>query len=222
MPVSLWDVYQNIITRIQPLAWTVLSWILHAKRPLLMEELRVAIALEDDDHDLDDDDLIDPRDIIRLCSGLVILDESSGIVRFIHMTVVQFLQAETANIVSTTDLASICLIYLKFDVFDQGPCKDNHSLKSRFQKYKLGQYAARYWADYVRGSGEMNSTLKKSLKELLRSPTKRSSMLQLQVPSESYLALDVRLFESQSILHILAKSGLAFICKEALNKGTHT
>src|SRR5438105_2116036 len=65
----------------------VLSWITCAKRPLKAIELCHALAVEIDDFEqCDEGDLPVIEDIVAVCTGLVIVDKESDIIRFVHYT----------------------------------------------------------------------------------------------------------------------------------------
>ena len=57
IPLDLADAYFDVIDRVKPsdksLAFKVLSWLFHAMRPLLMDELREAMGVEFGDVHLD-------------------------------------------------------------------------------------------------------------------------------------------------------------------------
>lgn len=66
------------------------NWIICARRPLHVNELREAIAFTIDDRHRDAEKI--PNNInrlIRLCGNLVLVDEDTESVRFAHYSVVQ-------------------------------------------------------------------------------------------------------------------------------------
>ncbi|KFY89741.1 hypothetical protein V500_05530 [Pseudogymnoascus sp. VKM F-4518 (FW-2643)] len=89
--------YDDAIKRIdsQPegcstLAKRVLTWISYAERPLTIEELRHALAVEPGDTNLDTDNFEDMEDIVSFCAGLVTVDDKSNIIRLIHYTTQEY------------------------------------------------------------------------------------------------------------------------------------
>ncbi|KAF2869928.1 hypothetical protein BDV95DRAFT_640573, partial [Massariosphaeria phaeospora] len=50
---------------------SILCWITYAERPLLAEELGEAVAVEENDTELDKDFCVDPSDIDSYCAGLI-------------------------------------------------------------------------------------------------------------------------------------------------------
>ncbi|MCJ1465337.1 hypothetical protein MMC07_003955 [Pseudocyphellaria aurata] len=74
------------------LATNILSWIVHAQRPLTMKELCHALAVQPDDIMSDQDIVTDLEDVVSVCAGLVTVDEDSGIIRLVHYTAQDYLQ----------------------------------------------------------------------------------------------------------------------------------
>lgn len=71
------------------------SWITHARRPLLVGELRHGLAVEyrDDGEGLqefDEDNLLSPGSLVDVCTGLVIIDSTSQIIRLVHYTTQEY------------------------------------------------------------------------------------------------------------------------------------
>jgi len=143
------------------IAKRALSWVYFAKRPLYMEELQEALAVnliwdieeaDEDCRDLDREDIEKPQTIIESCGSLISWDRSTDIVGFSHYTVSEFF-AEHAdgNIESETYIARTCLTYLCFEVFDKGPC-GREEFEERVNRYRLAPYVAKYLGKHVSGS----------------------------------------------------------------------
>jgi Ankyrin repeats (many copies)/Zinc finger, ZZ type len=235
LPSTIDDAYSGVIARIEKLeddskdlAIRTLSWIFHARRPLTMCELREAVAIEDNQVDLDVEDLPSPSDIIDCCGSLIIHD-SSGIVRFAHYTVSSFLENKyIGHLLMQFDMARACLTYLCFDFFENGP--DNSSFFkfqddkwwNRKKAYNFSIYASVYWDSYTRGPGEFVLSVQEQLFRFLMSPSKCRSMLEIRDGSGSRFF--IRRPEEQSKctwrpwFHIVAGSGLASICRMVMEK----
>ncbi|MCJ1349227.1 hypothetical protein MMC31_007463, partial [Peltigera leucophlebia] len=133
LPKDLPETYNGILSRITRmrntrLAEKVFSWVATAKRPLLLEELREAIAVEPLQPYSDRERLVnDTSQIVSCCENLVVLDEQDRTVQFTHQTVKMFLldsfrdqanenfhfdQRETDHFVG-----EICVTYLNFNDF---------------------------------------------------------------------------------------------------------
>ena len=165
---ALGDAYDEAIVRIdsQPLnhrvlAKNVLSWISFAQRPLTTGELCHALAVGVADEELDPDNIPDIEDILSVCAGLVTVDEESQVIRLVHYTTQTYLEGvrEKWNPDAQQDIASTCLKYLCFKPFRRGSCPSDAELKSRLEKHKFLDYAARYWHQHVATVQEETSEL---------------------------------------------------------------
>src|SRR5271154_624078 len=101
--------YSDIIQRIETsrpgdkeLAMRIFSWICRAFRTLSMEELLEALVVEELEQDLTLDeglqDKLAPSDVIDCCKSLVIYEKSSGLVRFTHFTVQEYIESKAQKI----------------------------------------------------------------------------------------------------------------------------
>ncbi|MCJ1348387.1 hypothetical protein MMC31_006619 [Peltigera leucophlebia] len=133
LPKNLPETYNRILSRISKmgnarLAEKGFSWVATTRRPLLLEELREAIAVEPLQPYFDPKRLVnDMSQIVSYCENLIVLDEQDKTVQFTHQTVKVFLldglrhqananfhfeQRETDHYVG-----EICVTYLNFNDF---------------------------------------------------------------------------------------------------------
>ena len=130
-------------------AFQTFSWIFRAKRPLQMNELREALITQDKEYavDLDEMDMEEllATDILEICQNLVVYEEISGVVRFSHPTVQEFLESQVFESPPVVDLARTCLAYLQFNEFQGGAFFHGRAVEKRMRKYKFSRYAARFW-----------------------------------------------------------------------------
>ncbi len=127
---ALSNAYEDTMQRIrrQPedyteLARKVLICITFSARPLSLNELRHAIAVDEGTKELDpEDDLDDPDALISSCAGLVTIDPESKTVRLVHYTTQKFLESLQNGFLSGSHyfLASCCLNYLLLNTFAEG------------------------------------------------------------------------------------------------------
>ncbi|KAL8778332.1 MAG: hypothetical protein Q9213_007462 [Squamulea squamosa] len=132
LPNGLSETYERISKKIcrdaikRVMVQKICKWIICARRPLGIEELREAAGFEPNQKSWDFDMLPDPDLMVEACKGLVIWDRDAGIVRFAHHTVRQFLLSDAAqegNLKCTQQEAELhvgkmCLTYLLFSDFD--------------------------------------------------------------------------------------------------------
>src|ERR1700737_991544 len=82
MPTELFDLYETIMSRItqskDKLALRTLSWVVYAKRPLHIDELQEAVAIEEGDRGLDQEDLTPAQTLVEVCGSFIVYDNDSG------------------------------------------------------------------------------------------------------------------------------------------------
>ncbi|KAJ6520685.1 ankyrin repeat domain-containing protein, partial [Mycena vulgaris] len=126
LPTDLQQTYDDAIERIKlqreedrELGLLALTWVANAKRPLLVSELREALAIEEDSTFLDPDNLLDISTILSVCAGLIIVDETLSVVRLIHYTTQGYLDNIQSDQfpLAQTKIVSTCLTYLSFKEF---------------------------------------------------------------------------------------------------------
>ena len=181
LPNSPDEAYDLIVARIceagshsKLIAFRALSWIFYAKRPLTFRELREAIFLKPGQKDLDPAcSDFHPTELVRACKSLVLHEEGSGVVRFVHETVQAYIAmrikldtelVKNSNFLSQVDIAMDCLTYFGFNVFDGHPVA-----VEIVQKYQLSQYLFKYWNDHTRGIAEKSSDVVEAVLSLLAS-----------------------------------------------------
>ena len=151
--------YKDAIDRIEgqnensrQLAKQVLSWITCAKRPLTTLELRHALAVEFGDTELDEENVSEIEDMVSVCAGLVTIDEESNIIRLVHYTTQEYFERTRREWLpdAETDIASTCITYLSFSIFQSGFCTSDREFEARLQLNPLYNYAARRWGDHLR------------------------------------------------------------------------
>ena len=98
MGVDLDSVYGQTLQRIRELKGSrsrlgmeVLMWVSHAERPLRIDELCHALAVELGPMNLDPENICPQHIVLGSCLGLVVVDEETSIVRLIHHTLQEHL-----------------------------------------------------------------------------------------------------------------------------------
>jgi hypothetical protein len=217
LPATRIEAYEQVMTRITKYeshtsvtVTRALTWLFHAARPLQMEELCEALAFEECPTNIGGDMNFVPAEIIAMCQSLVIHEESSGIVRFVHPTVQEFLKLYN---LPAMNLAKTCLAYLESNAFDD-IVLNGKSMQIKFQKYRLCQYVACFWGFHVRGKAETFPPIKEAFYRIWEIKKKSNSILQITMYADfkshwPTLSWPV----GHTILHIIADNGLATICK---------
>lgn len=143
------------------IAQKALGWITYAKRPLSVEELRYAIAVQRGHSQFNEENLSDIDDIVSACGGLISVDQSqdTDTVRLVHYSTQQFLITTGGKYFpDALEITAVCcLTYLLYDAFERGwwcGSRDNNINQGRFMQERVLQhpllcYAARYWAAHA-------------------------------------------------------------------------
>jgi hypothetical protein len=146
--------YKKMLSRIHPQGLKLLHWVLFASRPLRLEELRFAVAIEEGMRDLDPKRQLPFPSFIDWALGLLIVDRQLGgdTVRFAHLTLKDYLTEHSPEYFPDGHslMARTCLTYLNFTAFS------TESDRTRFQKvgdlYPFFLYAEFNWGHHARES----------------------------------------------------------------------
>ncbi|KAF1997424.1 hypothetical protein P154DRAFT_470891 [Amniculicola lignicola CBS 123094] len=156
------EVYEDSVGRIETqaflrrdLAKRTLSWVTLARRPLTVEELRHALAVETGDQDLDEDNISDIEEIISACAGLITVEKSTDLVRFMHYTTQEFFDTTIHSWYPEAQAyaASTCLAFLRFEKMKSMHLTQSNSPikeKAMFEAVPFLVYAVLHWADHVK------------------------------------------------------------------------
>ncbi|KAJ7441378.1 ankyrin repeat-containing domain protein, partial [Mycena galericulata] len=126
LPEELSKTYDNAMQRIEAqneeerrAAFSTLIWVVNAKRPLTVQELQVALAVEPGTQQLDKDYIMSIDTILSVCAGLVIMDEHRNVVRLVHYTTQEYLDSIQAEKFPYAQIAitRTLLTFLAFDGF---------------------------------------------------------------------------------------------------------
>jgi len=209
------EAYEEILNRIKKTenrtsiaAIRILTWIFYAARPLRIEELSEALCFEVGSTSIDPTRNLSYVDVVEICQSLVVHEEFSGVVRFVHTTVQEFLRERHKP--QVVDLAETCISYLQCGVFDES-CNKQSSFKCRVQKYNFFIYAAQFWGLHTRGEPEEMPHIQVAVFQLLESKSRRDSISEMDAAGKEYV-------KDQTLLHMVAKDGLATICNAHLDK----
>ncbi|KAF5227359.1 hypothetical protein FAUST_11836 [Fusarium austroamericanum] len=148
------------------LAMKVLSWITCAKRQLTTSELQHALATKTGKSELDHGDLTHIGDMVSVCAGLVTVDEESGIIRLVHYTTQEYLKRTRERWFRDPEsvIATTCVTYLSFIVFETGFCKTDHKFEERLRSSPFYDYAAHNWGHHARKDVTSNQVVINFLK----------------------------------------------------------
>jgi len=153
--------YRDAMNRIErqledqtQLAKLALLWITCAKRPITSLELQHALAVEVGESTLDQDNLPQVEDILSVSAGLIAIDDKSGIIRLVHHTTQEYFERTQKQWFPAAEIkiATICIAYLSFNIFEAGFCDSNEAFEERLRSNPLYDYAAHNWGHHARDS----------------------------------------------------------------------
>ena len=189
------------------LAKQVLGWLTYAERLMSITELQHAIAIELGEREFDEDNLVDPGELVSVCAGLVVVDDQSSAVKLVHYTTQEYFEQHGESLLpgALQTIAESCLTYLLYDEFAIGwlykqeneldsvsTVVDNddttiipffkysrfpEAMRSRLRNHPFYTYAAQYWAMHATDGGQYRA--EKLLLEFVRDDTKVSSAAQV-------------------------------------------
>lgn len=133
------------------LAFKVFWWLVRANRTLSIEEIRIAVSVEQGRQELDKLDIPDRITLLEICGGLVTIDNTKNTVQLAHQTVHEYLTKDSKLLKDADfELAMACTTYLSFDTFDSGACITYDSFKSRLELNPFLDYAAHHVSSHLR------------------------------------------------------------------------
>ena len=151
---GLGDAYGTTLERIgaqdaekTKLAMATLTWVCHSERPLQVDELCHALAVEIGATDFDSENIPSIGTLLHCCQGLIMIDKEASIVRLIHHTVQEYLCSRPGLFGNPHSiLAETCLTFLNSQkVKDLTP----HS-PSGHQSTPFLKYSSRYWGTHAK------------------------------------------------------------------------
>lgn len=225
LPTGVYDIYKEEMIRIleqseedRTLARKAFSYIFCAKRPLHVEELRHALAVEAEDTGIDEEAFVDSETLLNASFGLIRIDDVSNTIGLVHYTLQEYLENHPEYLLpqAETVIATTCLTYLSFELFDSGPCSDQEALNQRLLEYKFLDYASRHWGHHLAG-GECQMDL---LFTYLEDDQKLSCFVQVLHLNPNWTDDRRDPFPKRfSSLHVSAYWGLVKIVRILLDKG---
>lgn len=162
LPKELNDTFKAILNRIYTqsrsrveLAMKTLKFVSYAKRPLGIDELKQALAVNLGDSDVNREYERPLKLILGSCAGLVAADSESSTIRLVHYSLQEYLERERQNLFPNgeAEVAKTCLTLLLFDNFGSTQGISKTELASLLKPYPFLRYAAMYWGDHARRTG---------------------------------------------------------------------
>jgi hypothetical protein len=167
LPKTLDETYERILLQLSSeaednliLLKRILVFVTFAYRPMTVAELAQAVVIEIRGKKFDDDAAFhNPEDLVSLCNPLIAASPSTGLLGFVHYSIQEFLLSERLSnakgMIRTfaldakschTEIAQLCLSFVNFEDFSDGPCQTSKELQDRKEKYPFLKYAATFWS----------------------------------------------------------------------------
>lgn len=224
LPPQLNDAFGNTMERIkqQPRAsadqaMRVLTWVHLTERPLSVDELLHALAIEIGDSELHRDNFPGRKTFLDCCLGLVVVDDETATVRLVHYSLEEYF--ETVNLFphGHQDIVNTCLTYLMFDHLstDLVTTKGEKEIQDLLSRFILFDYAVCEWVNHARKDPIGEITLGLILNYLLNPRNRISSIFGFYRPFQgNYNFMNYHLYRrgrshrAFSALHMAAFFGI--------------
>jgi ankyrin repeat protein len=130
LPQSLSETYERLLSKIEgterkDMILRMFKWIVCAREPIHIEQMREAVAFTLEDLTYDSRKLpTDLNRLVRACGNLVVVDEESHVIQLAHHTVQQYLLQQNGNPFQFTIkeanimTGELCVAYLSFTNFE--------------------------------------------------------------------------------------------------------
>ena len=151
--LGLGDAYEMTLERIKAqrgekarLGMAALMWICYSERPLRVDELCQALAVEIGSPDLTPDNVPSISTLLGCCQGLVIIDKRASNVRLIHFSLKEYLCSRPDLFPGAhSAIAETCLTYLNSQhVNNIPPTFDD------FEEVPFLEYSSIYWGGHAK------------------------------------------------------------------------
>ena len=149
--VGLDSVYAQTLQRIKEqkgdrsrLGMQVLMWVSHAERPLRIDELCHALAVDLQSTDLDPENIRPQDTVIGSCLGLAVIDAETSTVRLIHYTLQEYLTRHGIFPDAHKTLGQACLTYLNYEQIKGLPA----NTVSNLGDMPFLKYSSLYWGSH--------------------------------------------------------------------------
>ena len=184
LPTNLATTYDQAMQRIEDqqldrkeVALKILAWVSYTFRSLSLKELQHAVAIRPGDTQLDQELIMDGSHITALCAGLVILDQRTSTVNWVHYSTKSYFEQIRSVLFSNfhATITMSCATYLTLNELRDA------NIWKLLREYPLAGYAAQYMADHAREHPEdaLESSIIETICHLLSDPGKRKPLLAL-------------------------------------------
>ncbi|KAJ1322880.1 ankyrin repeat domain-containing protein 50 [Microdochium nivale] len=227
---DLWTVFDQLMERIgsqdsfrRSRAQQLLTWILCATRPLRLEEVRAALALDLSQTDADPEALPNMAYALSTCAGIVAVDQESQLVRFLHHTFHEYLTGRGFRFQDRNPqiyLTRVCLTYLGFSMLETGYCTSDADMDARLEAHPLLRYSSQNWDHHARGNAEAEQDVQDQILLFLgRTGNVNASIQAMFLPERKFEGYSQVRPRYAPGIWLAARFGLVTICTRLLSNG---
>jgi ankyrin repeat protein len=186
------EAYKDIMERIKAqcpesksLAEQVIIWVTFPKWTLTTLELQHALAIEEGESKLDEENIPQIEDMVSVCAGLVTVDENwragNRFVRLVHYTAQEYFERNRTFWFPNADkdIATACITYLMFENL-RIQLNNTAALDLQKRLHPLFPYAAQYWGDHARNAIQNSSKLEQLVMDFLENKDAIEGLAQAQ------------------------------------------
>ena len=196
-----------------------LLWITFSREPLQTGTLLHALAIREDNQDINESDLEDIQKVVSLCVGLASIDQKGGEVRLVHETTKEYLQNYFRNERKRDgdeEITKGCLRYFSYPGFSTA-FDNKQSLEHHLDRYKLSSYASRYWFVHIQ-EGNIEERLATVFLDAFGKQDIRDSVFQIAEYIKRPYWFNNYYPAKIHLLHFASMHGLAVPLREILRK----
>ena len=217
----LGDVYSGTIERIKAqngdksrLGMAALMWISHAERPLKVDELCHALAVELGSTDFSAGNVLSVSTLVSSCQGLITVDKEVSTIRLIHFTLQEYFSGHP-DIFSRPHsvMAEICLTYLNSQQVKALSTAPSASMRDT----PFLEYCSVYWGVYVKM--ELLDCARSLTLELLKGHYGQVSTKLLLTQVKHFLLWGLKTFFPFSELHCASFFGIVEVAAALIEAG---
>ena len=203
------------------LGMAALMWISHSERPLSVDEICHALAVEIGSTDINPNNVPSIRTVLVCCQGLVAVDKGSSTIRLIHFTLKEYISRHGDLFDKPHSImAETCLTYLNFPAIKDLPASPSPAPGDM----PILKYASLYWGTHMQM--EPSDCARSLAGDLLNQYDTHISakLLRDSIPNlstadltwESYIELDINPRKPFSALHCVAYFGIAEVAIDVI------
>ena len=152
--VDLDNVYDQTLRRIKEqkgdrsrLGMEVLMWASHAERPLRIDELCQALAVEIGTTDINLENIRQQDTVLGSCLGLAVVEKETSTIRLLHYTLQEYLSRPGVLPDAHRTLGQTCLTYLNYDQV-KGLPNDHDVAKLGYMPFL--EYSSLHWGEHAK------------------------------------------------------------------------